>query len=203
MKIPLSFLIYLSHFIIPLALLVVPIAKAEQYIPDTGQTESYTDIFGEDSDYIRNARSYTKLNSNGNPLPDSASSWAMVKDNVTGLTWEVKTDDDSIHDRDNTYTWQDAQDVFITELNFIGFGGFTDWRLPTRIELGYLVDYSRVNPSIDTFYFPQTVATGIIYWSCDPRLHPSYTDRAWGTNFDYGYETTPTKSFDCYVRAVR
>ena len=32
----------------------------------------------------------------------------MVRDNVTGLFWEVKTDDGSIHDKDNTYTWYDS-----------------------------------------------------------------------------------------------
>ena len=42
--------------------------------------------------------SYTKLDSNGKPLPDqtvdyATTPWACVKDNVTGLIWEVKTDD--------------------------------------------------------------------------------------------------------------
>ncbi|MFH0730031.1 MAG: hypothetical protein V2B19_27275 [Pseudomonadota bacterium] len=68
-------------------------------IPDTGQTISYTETFGEDSDYSVNPLSYTKLDANGNVLPDSASScWAMVKDNMTGLVWVNKTEDGSIHD---------------------------------------------------------------------------------------------------------
>ncbi|MGX9727487.1 MAG: Lcl C-terminal domain-containing protein [Candidatus Electronema sp. VV] len=49
--------------------------------------------------------SFTKLDSNGDPLPQSAASWACVKDNVTGLIWEVKTDDGGLHDKDDTYTW--------------------------------------------------------------------------------------------------
>jgi len=73
-------------------------------IPDTGQTTSYTDTFGEDSDYLINPPSYIKMDAQANYLPDSATSWAMVRDNVTGLIWEVKTDDGSIHDKDNTYT---------------------------------------------------------------------------------------------------
>ncbi|WP_417913186.1 DUF1566 domain-containing protein [Candidatus Electronema sp. TJ] len=54
--------------------------------------------------------SYTKLDSNGMPLADQSADyattpWACVKDNVTGLIWEVKTDDGGLHDKDDTYTW--------------------------------------------------------------------------------------------------
>ncbi|MCI5131309.1 MAG: DUF1566 domain-containing protein, partial [Candidatus Electrothrix sp. EH2] len=31
--------------------------------------------------------------------------WACVQDNVTGLIWEVKTDDSGLHDKDDKYTW--------------------------------------------------------------------------------------------------
>ena len=109
-------------------------------VPDTGQTQSYTDIFGEDSDYTINPPSYTKLDAQGNALPDSDSSWSMVKDNVTGLMWEMKTDDGSIHDKDNTYNWGDAQSVFIAKLNATNYGGFSDWRLPTFKELSSIVN---------------------------------------------------------------
>jgi hypothetical protein len=54
--------------------------------------------------------SYTKLNSNGvllaNQNVDYATTpWACVQDKVTGLIWEVKTDDGGLHDKDDTYTW--------------------------------------------------------------------------------------------------
>ena len=49
--------------------------------------------------------SFTKLDTNGNPLPASASDWSCVKDNVTGLEWEVKTEDGGLHDKNDTYTW--------------------------------------------------------------------------------------------------
>ncbi len=54
--------------------------------------------------------SYTKLDSNGVPLADQSADyattpWACVKDNVTGLIWEVKTDDGGLHDKDDKYTW--------------------------------------------------------------------------------------------------
>ena len=44
-------------------------------VPDTGQTTSYTNTFGEDSDYTINPHSYTDI---GN---------GIVRDNVTGLQW--------------------------------------------------------------------------------------------------------------------
>ena len=52
---------------------------------------------------------FTKLDENRNPLPDSAEHWVMVKDNRTGLIWEVKSALDDIpnyddpHDADNMY----------------------------------------------------------------------------------------------------
>ena len=60
--------------------------------------------------------SYTKLNSSGAPLSDqnteyAVSPWACVKDNVTGLIWEVKTDDGGLHDKDDTYTWYNTDSV--------------------------------------------------------------------------------------------
>jgi hypothetical protein len=55
--------------------------------------------------------SFTKLNSSGQPLPSGASKWDCVRDNVTGLIWEVKPVGDGIvgnqglHDADDTYSW--------------------------------------------------------------------------------------------------
>ena len=65
-------------------------------IPDTGQTQSYTSIFGEDSDYMIYPPSYIKLDVSGNGLPDYAASWAMVQDTVTGLIWEETHSRDSL-----------------------------------------------------------------------------------------------------------
>ena len=77
-------------------------------VPDTGQTECYDnegkircpqpgeDFYGQDGNYSINPPSYTKLDGQGYDLPDSATEWVMVRDNVTGLIWEVKTNTDII-----------------------------------------------------------------------------------------------------------
>ncbi len=55
--------------------------------------------------------SFTKLDGNGDELPASAEAWSCVRDNVTGLIWEVKQQGDGntgnggLHDADDLYTW--------------------------------------------------------------------------------------------------
>ena len=49
--------------------------------------------------------SFTKLDSAGNALNARATNWSCVQDNVTGLIWEVKTDDGGLHDKDDQYNW--------------------------------------------------------------------------------------------------
>ncbi len=151
-------------------------------VPDTDQTTSYTNTFGEDSDYTIDPPSFTKLDENGNDLPDTAESWALVRDNVTELIWELKNSKDGTkdysnpHDANNVYTWYDSNPAtnggnastpgdgtdtkdFINQLNSGNFGGFSDWRLPNIKELQYVVDYGNIyNPSIDTGYFPNTIS---------------------------------------------
>ena len=48
---------------------------------------------------------FTKLDASGNALPESAESWSCVRDNVTGLIWEVKTNDGGLHDANDRYNW--------------------------------------------------------------------------------------------------
>jgi hypothetical protein len=165
---------------------------------------------------------YTKLDSSGHLLADSASTWVMVKDNATGLIWEVKRNMDGTshyddpNDADNTYTWYDGNpdthggqagapgsgmntEAFINALNRAHFGGFSDWRLPTIKELAYLADTGRSNPSINVTYFPNTVSSW--YWSSSTSANYPY--HAWGVGFRYGHDSYNYKYFHGYVRAVR
>jgi hypothetical protein len=175
-------------------------------LPDTGQTASYTDTFGEDSDYLINEPSYTKLSAAGDALPYTAAEWAMVQDNVTKLTWEVKTDDLSIHDRDNKAAWDLVAGLFISLLNTTGFGGHSDWRLPSIRELTSIVARNVSTafvPAINGAFFPQT--QNYYYWTSTTWVGDE--DDAWAVFFStgsFGYRPkAPSPSFDYYFRAVR
>lgn len=181
--------------------------------PDTGQDECYNnteliscpsaptdEFYGQDAQYPRIDRSYTKLGQDGAELDDNAShiddegAWIMTRDNVTGLIWEIKTD----ANKADTYTWQNAEAQFIAELNGGEFGGFSDWRLPSRAELASLVDRGRF-PSIDPFWFPNTI--DFRYWSSSAVSGAS--DKAWRVRFSSGFVYYQPKSTLYYVRGVR
>ena len=119
----------------------------------------------------------------------------MVKDNVTGLIWEVKTNDDSIHDMDNAYDFYDAKTDLVNQLNNENFGGFSNWRLPTVKELYSLIyDMGKMQfRYISYTYFPYVNVHGK-YISSTSNLYVTYDN----AHFWFGgYEDT------FYVRAVR
>ncbi len=159
---------------------------------------------------------FTKLDANGASLPASASQWSCVKDNHTGLIWEVKTDDEGIHDKDNSYKWggktaigQKATTQFGTyydDWNSLVDGsnterlcGYSDWRVPNINELRSIVHYGTYNPAIDTQYFPNTTASG--YWSSSPNADSS--NFAWGVYYYNGYVSSNNRNDTYYVRVVR
>ena len=207
-------------------------------VPDTGQTACYNadgttitcpesgqPFAGQDGNNLINPPSFTKLDASGNELADSAASWVMVRDNVTGLVWEVKTDDGTIHDKDNTYTWYDPNpetnggsagtnigdnnsNAFIDAINTSNFGGYSDWRIPTRKELRSIAIYGWSGPSIKPSFFPNTKSSK--YWSS--TTHSQYNDWAWAINFSDGDVFRATKYNGCsytscinyyFIRAVR
>ncbi len=75
-----------------------------------------------------------------------------VTDRDTGLMWEKQSDDGSIHDRDNAFTFANAG-THVAALNSANFAGHNDWRLPNIRELSSLVDYGVANPAIATSFF--------------------------------------------------
>ncbi|MBN1382057.1 MAG: DUF1566 domain-containing protein [Deltaproteobacteria bacterium] len=215
--------------------LLGPAFPAQGFIvPDTGQVQCFdyqgnvidpcpeagADYYGQDATYLVNPPSYTKLDENGNRLPDTATEWTLVLDNVTGLVWEVKTTDGGLHDRSKTFSWcnTDTQtnggdegacvneantEKFIEELNASQYGGFSDWRLPTLMELHSLSRYQPSAAIRDPNYFPNDHSYSY-YWSSD--THASYSDYAWcsyysakwSSNFSYQKKSEPLS-----IRAVR
>ncbi len=123
--------------------------------------------------------SFTKIGSKGETLPLDAKVWACVKDNVTGLLWEVKT----AKNANDNYLFSDAE-TFVKTQNTQKLCGQTTWRLPQIQEFQTLVDYSvsYPNPNIDLNFFSNS--TNQIYWSQTPYAK-NQTD-IWGIYFDDG-----------------
>jgi len=211
-------------------------------VPDSGQNKCYNNsveilcpspgqpFYGQDANYAINSTSYTKLDINGSILPDSATSWVMVRDNVTGLVWEEKQNMDNsannanLHDADNTYAWYNSNpntnggnsgnfdsgantESFLKALNDAHFGGYSDWRLPSIKELTELVNRDAINPCINRDYFPNTKSLSdwtdsFDYWSSD--TYAWNTSLAWVMNFSYSNGNQTDKSIARrFVRAVR
>jgi len=115
---------------------------------ETGQTTSFGS--GTDGDLqLGVARAYVD---NGD---------GTITDTRTGLMWEKKSDDGTIHDKDNTYAWSatgsladgPAFTTFLATLNAGGgFAGYTDWRLPNEFELLSLQNFGNLNPSVSAAF---------------------------------------------------
>jgi len=180
-------------------------------IPDTDQQKCFNEnkmipcpnesepFYGQDAHYSINPHQFVKLDANGNELPDASSSWIMVLDQVTGLIWEVKTDDNSVHDKDNKYKYYYLEEKFIKRLNQDKFGGFSDWRLPKANELNTLASIYHDQPSIDSTYFPQTIPYD--YWSETP--HSENNSQGWCVSFYHGNDSIQSRQSEFHVRAVR
>ena len=151
-----------------LLIFITFVAASAENLPDTGQTRCYNysgdeiacpqpgnSFYGQDATYTINPASYTRLKSDGSQWTDADPDWVMVKDNITGLIWEVKAIDES----SNELSWQEAL-IFIQGLNENAFGGYTDWRLPTLKELISIVNQANYRPAINKDYFPNQIAKG-------------------------------------------
>jgi hypothetical protein len=107
------------------------------------------------------ARTYSKIDNQGNVLPDDAEQWQCILDHETGLVWQHKTQEQGLHYVENTYTWYMADerfnegepgnmtggncqgsacyiDAYVAAVNAEGLCGRNDWRMPAFDELAAL-----------------------------------------------------------------
>jgi hypothetical protein len=175
--------------------------------PGTGQDgdEGRDEAFPDSADGAAGF-AFVKIGPNGRDLPADATEWSCVRDQVTGLTWEVKNDGGDLRDKDNTYTNRgDGRRVdaatWVDLANRNGLCGHQDWRLPTRDELLGLVHYGQPvgRARIDRRWFPRTVAAA--YWAVDgDAAHP---DAAWSVHFGSGAAGTAGRGERLAARLVR
>lgn len=138
-----------------------------------------------------------------------------VSDQRTGLMWETKTVDDSVHSLRKIFTWSDsgsrpdgtAFTEFLPALNDCtgdehqpvqgGFAGHCDWRLPTADELLAILGPVTPEGCLDPIF--GAPSCGSFWASNDGTLERS---RAWTVDFD-GFAETLEKVTTQQVRAVR
>ena len=134
-----------------------------------------------------------------------------ITDDATGLTWEKLSNDDSIHDVDAVYTWDNAFASKVATLNSTNFAGHNDWRLPNRFELESLVNAGTAHPATYAAFntdcapgctvFDCSCTAPDFYWSATSSS--AYPQNAWYVLFNGGYVAEYYKGNVLRVRAVR
>jgi len=169
---------------------------------------------------------YRAVSASGEVLDASVAPGACVLDQFTGLVWEVKSDQPGLRFHANTYSWYDPQESHEGELDYrgtadggscsgsscdtaslvaavnaAGLCGYSDWRMPSRDELGSISDprKTKVPPSINIRYFPFTQPGE--YWSGND--YQFQWDAAWVWSFYNGLDRVEWKRSPRYVRLVR
>lgn len=195
---------------------------ASNVLADCGSAAAIALYPAQDGMIGRDATAATNISNDGKRgFSFSAVTGGCVQDNVTGLMWEVKTNDGGLRDWTKTYTnftaeydiwfhgaavsYGTSTDVsgFVTAVNATKLCGFDDWRLPTVDELQSIVDYGVVAPglsnaTIDANWFPNT--QGGSYFSATPGRIDPY---AWVVNFNDGLCIIDDREASLYVRLVR
>jgi len=116
-------------------------------------------------------------------------SGSMVTDRVTELVWQADT-------TESRYSWSEAHD----HCEVLELGQFDDWRLPSRLELVSIVDYSEFGPAIDEEVFSSFDPGD--YWTASP-LVGTMNSRAWSVRFEMGATLGESTESRLSVRCVR
>ena len=166
----------------------------------------------------------TRLNQDGsvNDGKDYAKQpWACVKDNQSGLIWEIKTTEPGLQNINNTYSWYDPDQnsnggfagkanagvctgsdcdtaSYIKAVNAHKLCGLTDWYLPSRFELNTIVDTGvpLPGPTLPKAFFPEPLPGK--YWT-DTTFRTRRAG-AWVWRFDQGSDYVVEKSEALNVR---
>jgi len=110
-------------------------------------------------------------------------------DNQTNLMWQ---DDKSV--KTTQKKWQGA----IEHCQNLSLGGYSDWRLPTRMELHSITDKTKYDPAVKSG-IKNVVSDN--YWSSSPYVSDS--SKAWYVYFKSGDGRWYDKSTATFVRCVR
>jgi len=153
------------------------------------------DFFNNDNQDGHAGFSFSKISATGEKLTLDAPIWACVKDNVTGLLWEVKTAENA----NLNYRYAET-DTLTKTTNTKKLCGATNWRLPKIQELQSIVDYSvpLPNPNIDEAFFPNS--TNQLYWSA--TSYAKNPADIWAIYFNDGRGFEQDKNTNAAIRLV-
>ncbi len=171
----------------------------------TGQTKCYNDtveipcpakgadFYGQDAQYLDKCvpRSYTISGTNPQEI---------VTDNNTSLQWQRTLPATYVgctggNPVGSICKWQEA----VNYCENLVYGGYEDWRLPTRKELATLPDYGKYDPVIDTNVFPSTKSS--YYWSSSSDVYSA--SNAMNVSFISGDIGSYNKTDNYYAQCVR
>jgi hypothetical protein len=161
---------------------------------------------------------FTKIDTKGNELPADAEEWTCVRDNHTGLMWEVKRSGKGMRGIRATYSWYDPDDPtygdgvpnngsdcggipcdthhYVQAVNDQGLCGASDWRLPSVNELHSISVMNSSGMSaadgarMDTDFFPN--AHPNVTWTGTPAARGRNT--AWTVTPYEGTDGFPNAS---------
>ena len=156
---------------------------------------------------------FTKLAIDGTSFPEDATEWNCVRDEITGLVWEAKSDN-GIHDKNLSYRWGGASsseygeirtpdwNTLILDSNDQVLCGLSNWRIPTVKELESLVNFN-INaesdqPNIDSNYFSSTIVSA--YWTTNASA--AKPSDAWAIHFGNGAAQLLDRNNKAFVRLV-
>lgn len=167
-------------------------------------------------DLICTSNRYTKIDSNGEELPDSAAEWDCVRDNEKNLVWEVKNDNIESRQYFNwafrwgTDNWGADFDKgdssrctmednginctvidYVAKMNELKLCGIDNWRVPEFFALSSLIECSNGTKN-DTGLF------GVNFFYCNYRSKEDSTEYPASIEFERLRSNTPTVNRDYF-----
>jgi len=171
---------------------------------------------------------FTKFDANGDEISNDALVFSCVRDNFTGLIWEVKQptlvpEYGRLRGVENSYSFDDTLpptatctstedcgvETFVSEVNVQSFCGGANWRLPTYVELMALMNYGDVDQDsmLDSEFFPYSPNAATLghkfYWVSDSSAEGGAERFNWVLDMQTGDDAAILLGAQAYIRLVR
>jgi len=171
----------------------------------------------------------TKISPSGQELPADAEGWSCIRDNLSGLIWEMKTNNGDLHDQRDSFSWYNTSNTigktgfadnsgatcsgyvagdpstycntqaYVARVNTNGWCGYQDWRMPTISELKGIISLNEASPDLYAGLFPK--GTDKAVWSATSVTN--YSGFAWHIYLSDGYAHGNDQSGNLPVLLVR